>query len=238
MDTLGYGAGMGDCAAKSMGGFVDCLNDRLSKSEGSLIGLLKPLGCALLGEAGLAGEFPELVCTSQPVCKPCDPCPPPSPAGMACGGPDDVACASGFVCDRTDPLCTEHAAGSCVAVPDGCVDDGHPVCGCDGVTYTSNCDRLRAGVAASRVGACDPPAPTCGLIDGSDCPPGSFCDFPTGICGEGQGGICRPMRAEPCNMCSAFVDGPVCGCDSVTYPTECDRQAAGVAKYYAGACVF
>ena len=128
--------------------------------------------------------------------------------------------------------------GTCVPLPASCTADGQPVCGCDGTTYPSDCDRLRAGVVRARVGACDPPETTCGLVGGDDCPPGSFCDFPMGICAEGQGGVCKPMRSEPCNVCSAFVDGPVCGCDSVTYASDCDRHAAGVSKYYSGACVF
>jgi hypothetical protein len=108
------------------------------------------------------------------------------------------------------------------------------VCGCDGVTYDSECERLNAGVTVQHDGPCDPAPTSCGL--GIECPEGLFCEYPTGDCGEGLSGICLPMRAEPCNLCTAFVGAPVCGCNWTTYVSDCERQAAGVAKWFDGDC--
>ena len=76
--------------------------------------------------------------------------------------------------------------------------------------------------------------PTCDAAH--PCPAGQFCEFPVGDCGEGQAGECRPASAEPCNLCSEFLGGPVCGCDMMTYPSDCDRRAAGMAKRMDGPC--
>ena len=114
---------------------------------------------------------------------------------------------------------------------------GAPVCGCDGQTYGSDCARLAAGITKARDGACDPPAQACGNGIDVACPAGTFCDFSANRdCGESSTGLCRAMRAEPCNLCMAFVSGPVCGCDLVTYTDDCAVAAAGVSKWFNGPC--
>jgi hypothetical protein len=93
---------------------------------------------------------------------------------------------------------------------------------------------VKAGAVKARAGACDAAPQACN--QDANCPSGQFCEFSAGACGEGGNGLCRPMRGEPCNLCTAFVTGPVCGCDFLEYATECDRMAAGVSKMWNGPC--
>jgi hypothetical protein len=94
---------------------------------------------------------------------------------------------------------------------------------------------VKAGATKARAGACDAPPSACDFANPT-CPSGQFCDFTPGDCGEGGSGVCRPVRGEPCNLCTAFVSGPVCGCNFVVYDSECTRMAAGVSKLWNGVC--
>jgi hypothetical protein len=235
LDDLGYREQIGDCKVDSTAAFAECFAAAVRDAGASLLRDLHPDACRLVEEAELGDVLPVDMCAAdanrcsgQP--EPVDPLGP-----LYCGGPDDLSCPEGFACDRQDPLCTmDNVAGLCVPIDGDCVDDGTPVCGCDGVTYDSECELLHAGVTAQHDGPCDPLPTSCGL--GTECPEGLFCDYPTGDCGEGLPGICLPMRAEACDLCAAFVGAPVCGCDWVTYPSDCERRAAGVAKWFDGSC--
>lgn len=227
-DELGFA----ECASDKLDTFVDCLVSRCRRTVGDAVVGVEPATCRLLANAGYGAVLPSDACTPPP-----PPPPPPASGPLYCGGPDAVTCPTGMVCDRTDALCSATApVGRCMPAETTCDDDGMPVCGCDGVTYGSECARRVAGMVKMRDGACDPPPTACGNADG-DCPSGMFCDYPQGDCGEGQAGVCRPMRAEPCNMCSAYVRGPVCGCNFVTYANDCEREAAGQSLFWSGSCM-
>jgi len=235
LDDLGFGSQVGDCEVDSLEAFADCFATALRGASAALLVDLHPNACHLVEEAELSDVLPVDVCASRANSSD-DPGGPVEPVGpLFCGGPDDLSCPEGFACDRQDPLCTlSHVAGLCVPADGDCHDDGTPVCGCDGVSYGSDCQRLGAGVTARHDGPCDP-SPTSCEFD-TDCPEGLFCEYPTGDCGEGLSGVCRSMRAEPCNLCAAFVEAPVCGCNWTTYASDCERRAAGVAKWFDGAC--
>jgi hypothetical protein len=69
----------------------------------------------------------------------------------------------------------------------------------------------------------------CGLYPGGECPGGAVCDVHG--CYDGASGLCL---ADPGGCADLYA--PVCGCDWVTYPNDCERVTAGVALSYAGPC--
>lgn len=81
-------------------------------------------------------------------------CVPAKKTLLACGG--GLTCPSDRVCDRTDETCAiPDPPGMCV--PRGvCVQVFDPVCGCDGVTYPNDCERVQAGAILAHRGECGP----------------------------------------------------------------------------------
>lgn len=150
----------------------------------------------------------------------------PGDAGQLCGPFPGGECPAGEVCDLRS--CLDGASGTCVARPGGCFEVWDPVCGCDGVTYDNDCERLRAGAALARDGECGS-GTLCGGIAGFRCPAGETCDIHG--CWPDASGTCVPAPGT----CDTRFD-PVCGCDGTTYGNDCARLAAGVALDHAGAC--
>lgn len=73
----------------------------------------------------------------------------------ACGGIQGIACPNGQLCDLPVGQCqAADLTGACVAQPQACTQDFTPVCGCDGTTYSNDCERLIAGVQKAHDGAC------------------------------------------------------------------------------------
>jgi hypothetical protein len=147
---------------------------------------------------------------------------------VACGGVANVICPSATeFCELPAGICdtVANASGTCVVRSTSCSTTVNPVCGCDGIPYSNDCERQAAGVSKLKDGACD--AVPC-TTNGS-CGSQQFCELPTGACG--QQGSCAPKPAS----CDA-TSQPVCGCNGVTYTNDCDRQAAGIPKRKDGAC--
>ena len=84
--------------------------------------------------------------------------------GSTTVGGDPVTCGGkiGLPCPFTDycayPLESHcgnaDGVGTCLVRPSGCTDDVNPVCGCDGNTYTNECEANAAGFAVYSFGAC------------------------------------------------------------------------------------
>lgn len=117
-----------------------------------------------------------------------------------CGGIGGFSCPEGQVCNYIDPTCSiVDLAGTCVPWPERCPLFFDPVCGCDGVTYGNDCERIRAGAVLAHKGACKCACekiydPVCGT-DGNtyDNPCLAKCAgveiaYP-GLCGDKCGGI-------------------------------------------------
>ena len=105
------------------------------------------------------------LCDSQPT-KPLQNC---EDLGMVC---EAGACVSqGKMCGDTDTQCPDdsvcdiHGCGAdasvtCAPMIDGCDEIYDPVCGCDGVEYANDCERVQFyGVALKHKGPCIEPSP-------------------------------------------------------------------------------
>jgi hypothetical protein len=148
----------------------------------------------------------------------------------ACGGAEGVTCATGEFCNRPEGACAADAQGLCKNTPGNCPAILDPVCGCDGMSYSSPCVADGAGVTVANDGLCVPPR-ACGGETGGTCRSEEFCKGATGACAAGSAGTCA---AKPTDC--PVIKIPVCGCDGQTYDNSCVADAFGVTVDHTGAC--
>ncbi len=179
------------------------------------------------------------------------------PTGATCGARSMYMCPAGYFCDwDLAGMCGRaDATGTCQETPQFCADIYDPVCGCDGMTYSNECEANGNGVSALSEGECvkscvantdcavdelcingtctDVAQGQCGGFAGFQCAADEWCDYPDGtMCGAGdQSGTCQ-VRPQACPA----VFAPVCGCDNMTYSNGCVANSAGVDVYTQGAC--
>lgn len=117
---------------------------------------------------------------------------------QACGGPYGQTCGPYEFCDFDGyNVCGATGPGVCAPRPVGCAY-GTEVCGCDGVTYASECHAQQAGTDVASNGACGgviceekPPVGCC--FEDSQCSTGRTQGQCVGaVCGK-QGGVCKPF---------------------------------------------
>ncbi|MBI5501356.1 MAG: hypothetical protein HY907_14010 [Deltaproteobacteria bacterium] len=111
--------------------------------------------------------------------------------------------------------CWPGASGSCVPTPNTCPDLWAPVCGCDGTTYSNDCERIAAGMSLDHAGECEtpppPPPPVCSS-DGR----GWLSADGTVICDA----ACSGCRAE-CQAIGSYSEGWYAVCIDPTFPGGC-----------------
>jgi hypothetical protein len=79
----------------------------------------------------------------------------PGECGPPCGDEGAPPCAPGFFCEFPTGACgPEGMPGECMAIPELCEELDEPVCGCDGVTYSNDCERQAAQAQLLRRGPC------------------------------------------------------------------------------------
>jgi hypothetical protein len=81
---------------------------------------------------------------------------PVTPALDLCGSRGLPACTSGEFCDFPEKgdCGRSDEPGVCEPLPEACITIFDPVCGCDGVTYSSSCVAHAAGVSVDYSGTC------------------------------------------------------------------------------------
>ena len=148
--------------------------------------------------------------------------------GEVCGGVAGIPCDEGEFCKLPAGRCCCDFTGVCTPIPTGCPEVWSPVCGCDGVTYSNECEADAASVSIAYYGEC---RQICSAEH--ECSDAyEFCKFPEGSCGDTTvKGLCVPTRGG----CPP-VWAPVCGCDGITYENECQADMAGTSVDHRGEC--
>lgn len=76
--------------------------------------------------------------------------------GATCGTIAGIVCGEGLFCDHRMGLCNApDIDGVCVRVAQMCTREYRPVCGCNGRTYSNDCDRRGAKVSKRQDGPCN-----------------------------------------------------------------------------------
>lgn len=167
-----------------------------------------------------------------------------STAAKTCTGWSSSECPSGQFClvgsktkGTSDEQC--RASGICTRKPDASIDIYAPVCGCDGLTYSNEGDAHVAGVSVSYTGECEmvPHKRGCGntRMGLLECGAKEVCVYEgNNYCGATGGmGSCED-RPDISTCRVGFA--PVCGCDGLTYGSQCFALANGTGVKHVLAC--
>jgi hypothetical protein len=150
------------------------------------------------------------------------------------GDEDDTSsCTKNSDCTPTQYCshpCTE-ASGHCRKRPTHCDDDGPSVCGCDGITYWSDCVRAEHGTAGSTAGQCTNPV-ACNAANA--CPAGATCAYLVG-----DDNACTNVTVGSCwatpDACPTDLTATWAACSGGTGCVDlCTALTSGAAYRHAG----
>jgi len=148
-------------------------------------------------------------------------CDPQNQCGELQAVVQDLSVSGSFYCAAEQRVTAGGVAPPGVRVEEG----GHAVLTAPLIELVSPFSVVPGGVFAA--GGNEPAPGPCSV--NNQCPGGSYCQLPAGLC-DGQG-LCelQPVSCPP-------VSDPVCGCDGLTYANPCEASLAGVSIFQAGAC--
>jgi hypothetical protein len=130
-----------------------------------------------------------------------------SGSGRPCGGFSGGLCTSNEFCDFGRNTCgVTDEQGTCRQRPTACDDQFAPVCGCDGVVHSNQCDANASGADVDASGSCPVGAGEleCGF---------RFCDKATQYCERGVSDIGGEPDSFVCEQLPSSCGAtPSCGC--------------------------
>ncbi len=130
-------------------------------------------------------------------------------APTPCG---NLMCTETEFCDWTDDACGQSGGtGTCKPRPMACNAIYAPVCNCNGVVSSSDCNANGEGYDIDTEGACAPPTPDLFLCGAGFCLVGKeYCERTiSDVGGFPDGTMCKPLPAG-CMNCACLMNVP-CG---------------------------
>jgi hypothetical protein len=107
--------------------------------------------------------------------------------------------------------------GHCITLPTGCTADVNPVCGCNGQTYSNDCERARARIQLDHAGACV--LSSCASCNTA----ATYCQVTTG------GAVGNPPSYACPALPAACGTTPSCAClATVSCGSICSTGAGGI----------
>jgi alpha-tubulin suppressor-like RCC1 family protein len=162
-----------------------------------------------------------------------------SDGGLPCRLGSDCASLGGTFCQKDS--CDPDAPGVCTLIPGTrssgyCQLEDDLVCGCDGKTYPYPCIAHAQAVNVASHGACPLPDGGAPCASNADCATGLYCKTPT--CAAASGVCTGEPDFQACYAELDKTDGgvSVCGCDHVTYASDCMAASYGTNVDFTGPC--
>lgn len=153
--------------------------------------------------------------------------------GSVCGTIAGLSCSAGQFCDL-DSRCGTIADAAGVCRPTGsavgCIAAEIPVCGCDGKTYSNDCERMRVGMLKAHDGACSVDGGTTGSVCPYECRTDS-----SGVTGWYSGNtlVCAANCTACVVSCSAVgtgSEGCYASCPAGSFGGDCGTASTGLIR--------